>query len=480
MRHVFQRISAAPYFGRSGMALQPGGPASAIPQGHVQSWNTSWPRVGASSAAVATTADDFVLLQRLALAHMLVGICAALALAWQLWIASSLAPTPAPGLIVAIGGALALLFARLDRPALRVWARMTLVTVDLCAAGGILWIRGGEGWTLLVLLPPIALAIAFFAERGGALATMLAALVIVSVDCAQSTPVSDWMPSLLVFLGVAALIVAFLGIYSTYSRETSENLRWLLSDARTANDRLRAERQNLLAQLHSIQQAQEPLLHERARLADATAELTMLAQRVAQGDLSAAQLLQTLRPGVYGPLAELASTLAHVSRMAAGSWNSSTISTLDTPIRAQGQALESLDMLARALCVGANELVAEAQALESGVSLTGSGQYMRALWQLEQHLRAQATHLALLGTQLADIRTVHENLEMSLTRAALGAKTSAIFAASDVRAIAQYSGPQVSFSASAIRHAGAPRSDNGTLRWGNWPNQSSLAYNRGV
>jgi hypothetical protein len=102
---------------------------------------------------------------------------------------------------------------------------------------------------------------------------------------------------------------------------------------------------------------------------------------------------------------------------------------------------------------------------------------------LEQHLRAQAAHMALLGTQLAEIRSSQENLEAVVTRMA-GAKTPTSFATSDVRAVSLYSGPQVTFGASAIRraargHNGHPNEDE-TVRWGNWQNPPSIAYNRGV
>lgn len=487
MRQILQQTPSAANFSRTGVTLQPARLAPASARQHPDSWGKSWPQDATPSASASAAAwwsvtdEGYTLLQRLALAHLLVGVCVALALGWLLWSASGSELTPAIGLIVAVGGALALLLSRLDSPAMFVCARLALVAVDLCASSGILWLRGGAGWTLLVLLPPIALAVAFFAERGGALATMLAALVIVAVNYAQNASTSEWMPSLLVFLGVAVLIVAFLGIYSAQVTETSQNLRWLLTDTRAANDQLNADRQKLLARLHSIEQAQEPLLHERARLGDAIAELTVFTQRLAQGDPSAAQTVQALRPGMYGPLAELASGLSRLSRLPTGNWQSSAIVALDTPVRAQGQALESLDMVARALCVGANELVTDAQALEPGVSLIGSRQYSQALWQLEERLRMQAAQMALLGTQIADIRTSQENLEASLARTAASAKTPPVFANSDIRAGSLYSGPQATFGASAIRRIpAASPSDHGTVRGGNWRTQASVAYNRGV
>ena len=92
--------------------------------------------------------------------------------------------------------------------------------------------------------------------------------------------------------------------------------------------------------------------------------------------------------------------------------------------------------------------------------------------------------MALLGTQLAEIRTSQENLEAVVTRMAVGAKTPTSFATSDVRAVSLYSGPQVAFGASAIRraaigHIAHPNEDE-TVRWGNWQNPPSIAYNRGV
>jgi hypothetical protein len=477
-----------------GQILQPGANASANAYERAESWEKSWPeepRPSASGAVMAwwsATDEAHTLLQRLALAHLLVGVCVAVGLGWQTLSASGQAGqalTPAIGLLVAVGGALALLLVRLGYPAAPLLARLALVAVDLSAAGGILWLRGGEGWTLLILLPPIALAVAFFAERGGALATLLAALMIVAVNASVGAPTSGWMPSLLVFLGVAALIVAFLGIYSAQITETSANLRWLLADAQAINERLHTERQSLLVRLRSAEQARETLLRERAQLGDIAAELALMTQRMAQGDPSATQALQSLHPGACGPLAELASALTRLAHAPVGGGHPSAMTTLDIPLRAQGQALESLDLMARSLCVGANELVMEAQTLEPGVSLIGSGQYTQALWQLEEHLRGQAAHMALLGTQLADIRTTQENVEALLVRTAAGAKTPTIFANSDIRdirSVSQYSGPQVTFGSSAIRRAAqqSQQGDNGTVRWGNWQNQSPLAYNRGV
>ena len=542
MRQVLQQMPGAAGFGRSGVALQRGAFVPAIAHENGDAWDTVWPQQAvsqssqssqpsqpssASSSPAASTAwwaeteEGFALLQRMALSHLLVGVCVALALGWQVAQVSGPSLTPAIGLIVAIGGVLALLLMRLDHPAMLLWARLALVAVDLCAAGGILWLRGGEGWTLLALLPPIALAVAFFAERGGALATVFSALMIVALNSSQNASPSEWMPSLLVFVGAAALIVAFLGIYGTQIAETDQHLRWLLAGARATSERLHADRHKLLIRLRAVEQAQQPLLRERARYAAAAAELTMLAQRLAQGDPTAAEALQVLRPGAYGPLAELASALARLSRTSGAIWNPSNVSattalvSLDAPIRAQGQALASLDSMARALCVGANELVTEAQSLEPGVGLIGSGRYTQALYQLEHHLRTQATHMALLGTQLADIRTSQENLEGVLMRAAAGAKTP-IFANSGVRSISQYSrsypaqspsqylgqqsrplpnqyvDPRVSFGASAISSvrravvvrpndtvigfangpANDPRNgymnDFGTVRWEDW------------
>lgn len=222
----------------------------------------------------------------------------------------------------------------------RIWARVTLVAVDLCAASGILWVRGGDGWTLLVLLPPVALAIAFFAERGGALATLLAVLVIVAVYGLWNMPASGWMPSLLVFLGVAVLIVVFLSISSAQVRETSANLRWLLSGAQATAERLQVELWEILVRLRTLEQTQEPLLHERARFTD-TAEPAMLAQRAAQGDPAATEALQTIRSGAYGSMAELASAASRLSHASAASENARAISTLDASAGAEGQALES-------------------------------------------------------------------------------------------------------------------------------------------
>ena len=481
-QQMHQQAAEVAQFNRSGVTFQPGNV-----QEYSESWDESWsgevtPTASATATAWWSATDaGYRLLQRLALAHLIVGGCVALALTWQLWNGSGAAQTPALGVSVAIGGALALVLSRLERLGLLLWARLALVTVDLGAAGGILWLRGGEGPTLLVLLPPIALAIAFFAERGGALATVLAALMIVAVNSGRDASISGWMPSLLVFLGVAVVIVAFLGIYSAQITVISDNLRWLLTDARATIERLQENRHELLMRLRSVEQAQEPLLHERARLGDAASDLTTLTLRLAQGDASALQTLQTLRPGAYGPLAELASALARLARMSAGSGHLAVIASLDTPVRAQSQALASLDAVARVLCVNANELVTEAESLESGVSPDHSGNAMQALWQLEHHLRTQATRMALLGTQLADIRSTQENLEAVLARTSAGPQTPPNFAISDVRAVNLYSGPQVTFGASAIRrNAIPPRDEHGTVRWGNWQNQTPMAYNRGV
>jgi len=464
----------------------------ADPMDRADSWETSWPR--AAGAVPSPTSwwvesdEGYALLRRLALAHLLVGVCVALALGWQIWSAAASPLLPAIGLIVAAGGALALLLARLDRPASPhiplLWTRLALVAVDLAAVGGILWVRGGGGWTLLALLPPVALALVFFAERGGALATILAVLLIVGVNMGQHAPLVSWAPSLLVFLGVAALVVAFLNVYSARVAETSLNLRWLLNDARATNDRLHGERQTLLLRTRAIEQARDTLLRERARLSEASDDLTLLARRIAQGDPAAQQSAHALHPGAYGPLADLADALAYLARTHASAttnWRQSGITAFGASaasLRAQGQALATLDTMTRTLCVGANELVMEAQALVSGVSQV-SGQYSQALWQLEEHLRTQAAHMALLGTQLAAIRTSQENLEAALTRAlgataaAAGAKTPAMFGASDIRAVSQYSGPQAAFGASGVttpRRIAQQSSGGtvGTVRWENW------------
>ena len=461
------------------------------------SWETSWPRAAGATASPTTwwteSDEGYALLQRLALAHLLVGICVTLALGWQAWHAGTPLLAVVAGLIVAVGGALALLLIWLDRPASPhmplFWARLALVAVDLAAAGGILWLRGGEGWILLVLLPPVALALMFFAERGGALATILAALLIVSVNGVRHAPAPEWAPSLLVFLGVAGLVVAFLNVYSARVAETSVNLRWLLNDARTTSERLQGERQTLLLRVRAAEQARDALLQERERVGEASDNLAHLMRRMAQGDPTATQSAQGLHPGLYGPLAELAGALGRLARTLASSWTSwrpagmAALDTSVTSLRAQGQALVTLDTKTRTLCVAANELVMEAQELEPGVDLLGSGQYSQALWRLEEHLRTQAAHMALLGTQLAAIRTAQENMEATLTRAMAGAKTPALFGASDIHRVSQYSGPQAIYGASgpfgssgpfdvsAIRRPVAQPDGNGTvgpIRRENW------------
>jgi hypothetical protein len=505
MQQLRYQPSDAVNFRRSGIAHRPDMLAARQTREQAGSRESSRaePSSGSPVEVVATSLaswwdeseEGFTLLQRLALAHLIVGISVALALGWQVWsesVSAVSAVSPAIGLIVAIGGTLALLLSRLDHLKLHLWARLALVAVDLAATGGILWMRGTDGWTLLVLLPPIALAVAFFAERGGALATMLATLIIVAVNYSRDAATSDWMPSLLVFLGVAVLIVAFLGICSARVAETYDHLRGLLADAQLASERSHQERQKFVARLRSLEQAYEPLLHERVRLGEAAAELTGLAQRIANGDQSAAQALQSVRPGAYGLLADLTIALVRWSRVPAESWSPSTMSALEHPVRAQGQALASLDQMARSLCAGANELVMEAASLEPGISLIGSRLYSEALWQLEERLRVQASHVALFGTHLADIRNSQENVEAALTQRAAGAKTPTIFATSDVRGsdrisqrgdmrtVRHFSGPQAALGASAIRPAAATRDVYGTDRWGHWPNEESVAYNRGV
>jgi hypothetical protein len=465
---------------------------------HATSWETPWSRddlseetgsfahLGASGAGTeswwAEADEGYTLLQRLALAHLCVGVCVALALGWQeVSAGGGQATSPAIGLIVAIGGALALLSSRLDRSGAHILARLALVAVDLSAAGGILWMRGGAGWTLLVLLPPVALAVAFFAERGGALATGSAALLIVAANTMQHTAASGWMPSLLVFLGVAVVIVAFLGIYSAQITASNAQQRRALADEQAAAQQHLNELHRLRARLRALEQVQEPLLHERQRSAAAAAELTILAQRMASGDAAATQFVQTLRPGSYGPLAELASALVRLARMPAGSWNIAAIAAIDVPARGQTQALDAMDTLARALCVDANEMVVEAQALEPGISLIGSRSYTQALWQLEEHLRAQSAHLAVLGMQLADMRILQQNVEIAVARASGGAKTPSLFATSDIQPLGNFSGPQITFGASAIRRAAmAQQGEGGTVRWGDWQSSSPITYNKGV
>ena len=71
--------------------------------------------------------------------------------------------------------------------------------------------------------------------------------------------------------------------------------------------------------------------------------------------------------------------------------------------------------------------------------------------------------MALLGTQLADIRSMQENLELSLTQARAGAKTPNTFPASIVRESTSYSGSHAAFG-TAMSGRAIHRSDNGTVR----------------
>ena len=159
MQRFHQQLSDGARVGHNGAALRPDALAPSSGREYADSWEKSWFRDAEPSASSAATAwwmatdEGYALLQRLALAHLIVGVCVAIALAWQVWSVSGPVQTPAIGLIVAAGGALALLCSRQNRPTLLLLARLALVVVDMSAAGGILLLRGGEGWTLVRAKP---------------------------------------------------------------------------------------------------------------------------------------------------------------------------------------------------------------------------------------------------------------------------------------------------------------------------------------
>jgi hypothetical protein len=362
-----------------------------------------------------------------ALAHAALGGLGAVVSA-ILWNAGGLTDTPlavttAAAFGVALASLLGYALCRSEGERAVFAARVLLPAVDLCAAAAMFAACGASGLALLLFALPPSLAAVLLSWRSGAVMSSLAVAVCAALYAlVPGGPVQSWAPEVLVLAGVIALPVLAAGLFAERLAAGTAELLERLAQLRYEHYVHTAERQRLLEALNLLEEAQARLDQERTQTSRQVAELSAIAQRLGEGDLSAAQ---TLHPGLYGPFDHLVGALLRLSvqvntaiglRMQVHS-QQRLLTTLSETVREQAQLLTLTDEALRDLGTSANRLVAEVQAVQRGSGeLPGLERHalFQALRGVEQHTMAQASNTAMLSARLAQLRARQSALETDL------------------------------------------------------------------
>jgi hypothetical protein len=396
-------------------AVQAGRPQTAIPGGPI------WWRGG----------PGLRLLALLGRAHLVAGLAVAAAglLTWYLvapgaWQLTALAGA---GASVALAGAADLWLAR-RADAARLTARAALPAADLLAACVAFWALGQTGGAATLLILPVALATMLLGWRAGAAAAGSGALVVGAAELARGG-----LPVDALAIGLAGgLTVAWLGVYAG---QLEGVVNALLARSRHVERELGergAEQTRLLSGLRLLEETHRRLERERAELDQQIVELARIVQRVAEGDLSAAQHLHAgaLRavPGsdALGGLATGIEQLTHQMTLVASSWPQATPSQrvaegLAGMVAEQGQLLRATDTALHDQSAVANQLVAELQLLAHGngeAARQAPAAIAETLRGVEQLALGHASSTAMLGARMAQLRARHDEIEIRLRRLA--------------------------------------------------------------
>lgn len=392
-----------------------------------------WARRGAGHEA----------LTRVALAHVMIGLCAIVAsvLIWYLGASADFAPLVTGGiaLMVALAGAVAFELARFTWPRAALGARGLLLFADVAACGILLWLLGNGSFAPLLFVVPVFLSMLLFAARDSAICAALAigVFVVASMTHAgfaatagipQPLLVDVWLPQTLALAGLALLVWycadALLRTLATALAEALTRVE-TLQGQRTA---LRGEQRRLVEALRGLEDAQGRLEQERAHTNRQLGEVVRVAERLGDGD---AYAVRALRPGMYGPLGPLANALSRVAHhvgVGQGQQQRQAVQqrmmdALAAAAREQGQLLATTDNALRELGGFANDLATEVQRLERG-SGDQAGVDRRVLFQalhmIEQSALTQASNTAMLGARLAQLRARQTEIEDSIRRMGRG------------------------------------------------------------
>lgn len=372
----------------------------------------------------------------LAVAHVAAGaIWAALAGMGGYFAASAqphLVALGALGVWVALGGGIAWQLIRLGGPK-RPWtiaaARVALPLVELVAAVGALWLVGGAGAALALLVPPALLAALLLGWWiGGVVAlvgTLLAALALMAQPGAQP---GEWVAGIAALALAQGLVIAAATCVTGRIQRAYAELAARYAASQRAREEDAAERQRLRDGLRLLEETHLRLEHERAQLDHQAVELAHILRRMLAGDSRVAQsLLAHMSSGgalAGHALGELAAALGQLMRQehttghlrARQAQQQRQAGALNGALAEQAQLVRTTDAALRDQAGVANQLVAEIQWLvrenqqQAGPLGGEQSPVGRRLRRLEQLALGHASGTAMLGARTAQLRAGHEQL----------------------------------------------------------------------
>lgn len=372
-------------------------------------------------------ASGGAILRGFAAAHMGAGLLAAIgALVWL-----TAAPVTFGALLIAaIGAGVAgagLLAFELSRGDTRATlaARAILPLADLAAGCVALWALGMQGYIPLLFLVPVCAATLLFSWRGGSAVAALALVAFAAISTFRlGSAVAAWAPETLALAAIMALLALCLGVYVSRVSELALALREQVTLLERERGLRAAEQHRLLETVNLLEEARARGERERAQLHAQLVEVVTVARQVSAGEYAA---VQSLRPGMYGPLDVLAGALARLTQQVGAVSNlrmhvraqQRTLDALTMTVRGQAHLLDATDTALHELGAEANRLVAEVQMVERGSGeLPGIDRHalFQALRGVEQLAVTQASNTAVLSARMAQLRERQAELESAMRR----------------------------------------------------------------
>ena len=392
--------------------------------------------LGASRASARMTSDEareehgasIATVRWLAVGHIAGGLCGALAglIVWLTAHSSTPLVGVAAGLAVTLAGAVTFLLAAAWHTDTRRAIRLLLPLVDVVACVAILTRTGPGALALTLFLVPACVATVTLSWRSGAAITALDIALFVVVNVLRDPVMDRWVPSALLLAGVSSLLAFAYGVFAAQMARGMEILERQNERLRAQRDQQNAEQQRLLEGLNLMEEAQARLEQERALINAQVAELTAVAYRLAEGDMSVAR---ALRPGMSGSLDVLSGALLRLSHQLFGALGAQHMSLaqkrqldiLAASLRDQTALLAAAETTLRDLDASARALVGEVQRVQRGSGeLPGLDRHalFQALRGVEQRAMEQAANTEVLSSRMVQARGRQAELEAETRRAA--------------------------------------------------------------
>lgn len=418
--------------GSSGLVAGSGSLGGAVGATRIGATQTGDEEIDTYDANVATV-------RWLALGHVAAGLIAAL-VGLVLWIAGT-STTPllgaVAGVIVALTGLVAFLLAGSPQRNTQRRLRMALPVADVLTCVAALAWMGPTPLTLALFFIPACVATVALSWRSGAALTALDIALFVVINVLRDPKMDSWIPDALTLAGVSSLLAFAYGVFAAQMSRGLDILEQRTIRLRALRDQQNAEQQRLLEGLNLLEETQARLEQERAYVNAQLAELTTVAYRLAEGDVSVARVL---RPGMSGSLDVLSGALLRLSQRLAAAFGGRHLAMgqkrqldiLAAALRDQTAMLVAAETTLRDLSASAHALVAEVQRVERGSGeLPGLDRHalFQALRAVEQRTIEQAANTGVLSSRMAQLRGRQAELEAEARRASQ-AVTESVFGVS--------------------------------------------------